>query len=685
MESKIKKMLVYVSAFALAMSLMTAAAFASDDTLNRGLTDPFSFEEKADLPDKSEMPAKYDLRDKGFVTPVKFQNPWGTCWGFAAISAAETSILSDMGKTYDETKLDLSERHLAWFSLTHISDPEDPQCGEGHWSTNKETRKIPWMCFNDGAEGFFATTLFASGIGPQYEKDFPYINKGGIITWRKADGSTVDSLTSPGDEYSPYCYAKYSEDYPGQCSWAVSESDRFKQKFELKESCMLPTPSGRDENGNYKYNEEGTLAIKDRLLEGEAVQIGFLADQSKPDEQGEGKYLNNITWAQYTYETKRCNHAVCIVGYDDNYSRENFNSSHQPPGDGAWIVKNSWGAETNEFPHKGKGVWGVLDDNGKHTGYFYLSYYDQTLTHPETLSFYTNKKSSAQNFYYIDEYDFMPVYDIGNIKTEDDVRMANLFKAEGNETLRAVSCQTATPNSHVVYRIYTTDKGMSDIGEPVSVQEADYKYGGYHRTTLDKPVLVKKGQKYAVEVEITTESGIHEMLVAKAYGEGSLTDGHNPTGDQGYVLGVINKGESFICENGKYRDFTEVVKELKAEDQEKYGSDEYYSYDNFAIKGYADPSIIHDPAAVIKNINAGKKYAVIKWKKAKQADGYQLAYKKSTSKKWTEKFVSINPTSKKISKLKSGKKYSFKIRAYVKSDTAKTYGKWSKVKTVKIK
>ena len=49
------------------------------------------------------IPEQFDLRsvdtngdgigDRCFVTPVRFQNPFGTCWGFAAIAAAEISIL----------------------------------------------------------------------------------------------------------------------------------------------------------------------------------------------------------------------------------------------------------------------------------------------------------------------------------------------------------------------------------------------------------------------------------------------------------------------------------------------------------------------------------------------------------------------------------------------------------------
>ena len=58
---------------------------------------------------------------ENYVSSVKQQNPFGTCWGFAAIAAAETSIMSEIGMPVtDGWELDLSEHHLAWFAKQAI-------------------------------------------------------------------------------------------------------------------------------------------------------------------------------------------------------------------------------------------------------------------------------------------------------------------------------------------------------------------------------------------------------------------------------------------------------------------------------------------------------------------------------------------------------------------------------------
>lgn len=53
------------------------------------------------------LPEQFDLRDvdgKNYVTPVKAQNPWPSCWSFAAIAASETSLLFENGMTNEEYK-----------------------------------------------------------------------------------------------------------------------------------------------------------------------------------------------------------------------------------------------------------------------------------------------------------------------------------------------------------------------------------------------------------------------------------------------------------------------------------------------------------------------------------------------------------------------------------------------------
>ena len=95
------------------------------------------------------------------------------------------------------------------------------------------------------------------------------------------------------------------------------------------------------------------------------------------------------------------------------------------------------------------------------------------------------------------------------------------------------------------------------------------------------------------------------------------------------------------------------------------------------------------PAALTKaNIVSVKsvsgKGVKITWNKVKTAKGYQIKY--STKKNMTDaKTATSGSLSKKITKLKSGKRYYFKVRAYKSADGSRIYGGWSSVKSVKVK
>ena len=79
------------------------------------------------------------------------------------------------------------------------------------------------------------------------------------------------------------------------------------------------------------------------------------------------------------------------------------------------------------------------------------------------------------------------------------------------------------------------------------------------------------------------------------------------------------------------------------------------------------------------------KTLTVKWKKDKEASGYHLQY--STDKKFKKKtsmYIKKSQNSTKIKKLKSGKTYYVRVRAYKKFGKTKVYGSYSKVKKKKM-
>ncbi len=54
---------------------------------------------------------------------------------------------------------------------------------------------------------------------------------------------------------------------------------------------------------------------------------------------------NAATSAYYSATTGELNHHVLCVGWDDAYKAANFLPGRQPPGDGAFLIKNSWGED----------------------------------------------------------------------------------------------------------------------------------------------------------------------------------------------------------------------------------------------------------------------------------------------------------------------------------------------------
>lgn len=91
---------------------------------------------------------------------------------------------------------------------------------------------------------------------------------------------------------------------------------------------------------------------------------------------------------------------------------------------------------------------------------------------------------------------------------------------------------------------------------------------------------------------------------------------------------------------------------------------------------------------ITKLTSPKRKTIKIKWKKIKEATGYQIQVARNAKFSKGKKTVNIKnnkTTSKKITKLAKKKKHFVRIRAYKKVNGKKVYGAWSKVKKIRCK
>ncbi len=599
------------------------------------------------------LPEKFDLRDRGIVTSVKDQSPWGTCWAFAVTAASESSILTDLHMTADEyarnhgSEMDLSERHLAWFGTSHLPaldeypDGEYPyessQAGEGLYSL--EDAGVEQL--NIGGNLFLATSLFSSGVGVIDETYAPYQNTDG-----------TDS--SDGD-------------------WSLPEEYRFMQSLELKDSNILMTPARIDDEGNYTYDPNAVEAMKKELMNGRVLACALCSDETMPDYKPEEKkklllenlegqtilteeevnwyvdvragiipvedltddqlrelvilrlrvnempedtydltsvdremllymletgaigspleevlkakeeeenanhYMNYMVddtkvYAHYTYEPEHINHAVAIVGWDDTYPASNFTEGHQPPSDGAWIAKNSWGES-----------WGL-------DGYFYLSYYDQSIGCIQSFEYALDSNSLKMEAVEILEYD--TCNGTGNASTlyPDPVYMANVFDIKRDSVLQDVSVLTSDLNAGVTISVYLLNPGASSPSDGTLLNSTTktIPYAGYHRISLDDNLFLPEGSRIGITVleSVPTQDGLKYALVnTLAPGEGSV-DYYLSTEENDelpfYIKGIINPGESFVSfTDGEWTDWSSTVRKVSGD-----GINASLAFDNLPIKAF---------------------------------------------------------------------------------------------------
>ncbi|MDD4275357.1 MAG: lectin like domain-containing protein [Clostridia bacterium] len=255
--------------------------------------------------------------------------------------------------------------------------------------------------------------------------------------------------------------------------------------------------------------------IKEYILEYGSVQTSTFYDYHYYEDFGASYYYNG---------TNPANHAILLVGWDDNYNKDWFLDDAQPTSNGAWIVKNSQGT--------GYG----------YDGFYWISYEDAVLNREGTL-FTTitgatqptpNKKMLTND--YLGETASCPLD-----SSTTSITIANVFEINDltYNKISDIMFFAGSPSNYSISITKCSNGIPNSAGTTVATGYATTK--GYVTVTLDTPYNLSSIGKYAIVITLSNAtSGLILTLETNI----------------GTIHANVNSGESFVYSGSSWYDLS---------------------------------------------------------------------------------------------------------------------------------
>ena len=436
---------------------------------------------------KASIPTKYTLTEDINV-PVKHQGTTGECWAFSMTSVLESYLALSEQKAVIPR---YSARHMDYATSETFLDGKNPI---GY------SREV-----GTGGNSTMALGYLTNGTGAVLEEDMPFednedkINLSEIqdkeAVIRVTDAKVFPNINKSIDDNGNVTYR--DDSYKEYTDEEVTLIRNEIKQYIMKYGALAATTVGN--NRNYYSNPEDPMHSP-----------AYFCDNSF-----------------YSID-----HAITIVGWDDNYSVDNFNPENKPKNPGAYICLNSYGTES------------FAD------GYTYVSYDDVNIEKNLTGIMGTEDISEDKNIY---QNDFYGATVYLAVNPQGPIGMANVFTKEGNEDEYIEQVQVAA-RGDVTAEVYInpTDSSL----EASKLQKVDVDSSTldatYNTLKLKNPVKIT-GSKFAVMVKLTATEQF-DIGIECNYLDSKLT-----TSPTMFDNVSANAGESYLSLDSlqSWEDFTD--------------------------------------------------------------------------------------------------------------------------------
>ena len=293
--------------------------------------------------------------------------------------------------------------------------------------------------FINSGNNEMATAYFASGRGPVLEKDDPY--------------------------KSNYVVRDYSENLKKPLNKYV------------RQIIYIPDTDKFDSLSLRNHRE----LVKKFIMENGSVASNIFLDENYLDSSKKNYFYNS-----YSDST---NHTVAIIGWDDNYKRENFNSMNMPQNDGAFIIKNSWGKDKHD------------------NGFFYMSYEDKfagfnSYVLKEIVD--AQEKYKFENIYQHDYFGMTSA--LAESRLGDKKNICSVFDLRSeNEALTDIGVFIASNNVNCKFFLVKVTDDNKIIGYSDYIYDCDFKFPGYYVISLPEKILLKD-KKFGIALKMTGQN-----------------------------------------------------------------------------------------------------------------------------------------------------------------------------------